>query len=261
MKTARRLEGRCAWVRGATSGIGEAAARLLATEGAAVAIAGIDEERGRQVAREVAAAGTRAVFHACDVAREEDIRSSIDRAAAELGALHIVINNAGVILVKPLHESSREEWDHVFAVNVRSMFFAVKHAVPHLRRAGGGSIVNVGSISSFVGQASTPIYTASKGAVLQLTRSIALDYAADGIRANCICPGITDTPMLREHLEKQPDPAAALEKRLRRVPTGKALGPEDVARAILYLAGDESVGITGTSLVIDGGYTAAAEWE
>ena len=246
---------------GATSGIGEATARLLAEEGAAVVLAGIDGERGRSIAREIVEAGGRAVFHDCDVSAEGEVRASIDRAAAELGALHILVNNAGIILVKPLHESSQGEWDHVFAVNVRSMFFAVKHAVPHLRRAGGGSIVNVGSISSFVGQASTPIYTASKGAVLQLTRSIALDYAADGIRANCICPGITDTPMLRDHMNRQPDPGAALAKRLRRVPAGKALRPEDVARAIVYLASDESTGVTGTSLVIDGGYTAAAEWE
>jgi len=248
-------------VSGATSGIGEAAARLLAAEGASVVIAGIDEERGRAVALEIASAGGRAVFHACDVSREEAVRASIDRAACELGGLHVLVNNAGIILVKLLDECTRDDWERVFAVNVRSIFFAVKHAVPHLRRSGGGSIVNVGSISSFVGQASTPIYTASKGAVLQLTRSIALDYAADGIRANCICPGITDTPMLREHLEKQPDPGAALAKRLRRVPTGKALAPEEVARAILYLACDDSAGVTGTSLVIDGGYTAAAEWE
>jgi NAD(P)-dependent dehydrogenase (short-subunit alcohol dehydrogenase family) len=122
-------------------------------------------------------------------------------------------------------------------------------------------VVNVGSISSFVGQAATPAYTASKGAVLQLTRSIALDYAADGLRANCVCPGITDTPMLRSHLAAQPDPQAALARRLRRVPIHAALRPEEVARAVLYLATEDSAGVTGTALVVDGGYTAAAEWD
>lgn len=256
-----KLDKRGAWVSGGTSGIGAAAARLLAAEGARVAVAGIDAEGGKRVLREIGAAGGHAVFHDCDVSREEDVRSSIDRAAGELGGLEIVVNNAGVILVKLLHECTEADWERVMAVNVRSIFFSVKHAVPHLRRAGGGAIVNVGSISSFVGQAATPIYTASKGAVLQLTRSIALDYAAAGIRANCVCPGITDTPMLREHMEKQSDPEALLRKRLRRVPLGSALRPEDVARAILYLASDDSAGVTGTSLVVDGGYTAAAEWE
>ena len=120
--------------------------------------------------------------------------------------------------------------------------------------------MNVGSISSFVGQAATPAYTASKAAVLGLTRSIALDYAALGLRCNCVCPGITDTPMLREHLNKTPDPEATLSERLRRVPMRLPLQPFDIARAVLYLSCEDSAGVTGTSLVIDGGYLAAAEW-
>ena len=115
-------------------------------------------------------------------------------------------------------------------------------------------------MASFVGQGSTPAYTASKGAVLMLSKSIALDYAADGLRCNCVCPGITDTPMLREHLNMNPDPEAALRQRLRRVPMGVALSPDDIARAVLYFACEDSAGVTGTSLVVDGGYLAAAEW-
>jgi NAD(P)-dependent dehydrogenase (short-subunit alcohol dehydrogenase family) len=129
--------------------------------------------------------------------------------------------------------------------NVKSMFFSVKYAFPYLRRSGRGCIVNVGSISSFVGQALTPVYTTTKHAVVGLTKSIALDYAADGIRCNCVCPGITDTPMLREHLNAQPDPEAALAGRLRRVPMGIALTPHEVAKTILFLSCDDSSGITG----------------
>src|SRR6185295_8610628 len=154
---------------------------------------------------------------------------------------------------------TEHEWDRVMAVNVKSMFFAVKHAMPLLRRAGRSYIVNVGSISSFVGQAQTPVYTTTKHAIVGLTKSIALDYAADGIRCNCVCPGITDTPMLREHLNVQPNPEAALAERLRRVPMGVPLTPHDVAKTILYLSCEDSSGITGTTLTIDAGYLTAAE--
>jgi NAD(P)-dependent dehydrogenase (short-subunit alcohol dehydrogenase family) len=147
------------------------------------------------------------------------------------------------------------------AVNVKSMFLATKYAMPHLRKNRRSYIVNVGSISSFVGQADTPVYTTSKHAVLGLTRSIALDFAADGVRCNCVCPGITDTPMLREHLDSTPDPEATLADRLRRVAMGVALTPADVAKSILFFSCEDSSGITGTSLTIDCGYLTAAEWE
>jgi NAD(P)-dependent dehydrogenase (short-subunit alcohol dehydrogenase family) len=140
------------------------------------------------------------------------------------------------------------------------MFFAFKHAFPYLRKNRRSYVVNLGSISSFVGQSGTPVYTASKGAVLQLSRSIALDYARYGIRCNCVCPGITDTPMLRQHLNATSDPEAHLAKRLNRVPLNVALTPADVAKSILYFACEDSAGITGTSLVVDAGYLAAAEW-
>jgi NAD(P)-dependent dehydrogenase (short-subunit alcohol dehydrogenase family) len=130
-----------------------------------------------------------------------------------------------------------------------------------MRKSGRGYIVNVGSISSFVAQALTPVYTVTKHAVLGLTRSIAVDFAADGIRCNCICPGITDTPMLREHLNHEADPEATLAARVRRVPMGIALQPADIAKSILFLSCDDSSGVTGTSLIVDGGYLTAAEWE
>lgn len=261
MKNTGRLAGNTAWISGATSGIGEATARLFADEGAAVALVGRRIENSRKIAGEIESAGGRAIAIACDVSREHDVRRSIDETVAAFGGLQIVVNNAGMVEVKPLHEYTEQAWDHLMAVNVKSMFFAVKHAYTHLKRQRPAYIVNVGSISSFVGQAMTPVYTVSKHAVLGLSRSIALDYAADGIRCNCVCPGITDTPMLREHLDATPDPAATLAGRLRRVPLGVALSPLDVARSILFLSCEDSSGVTGTSLTIDCGYLTAAEWQ
>jgi len=255
-----RLSGKVAWISGATSGIGEATAELFAEEGAAVALIGRRIERSRETADRICQDGGRAIACECDVSREQEVRATILEAADRLGGLNIVVNNAGMVQVKRLDEYSEEEWDYLMAVNVKSMFFATKHAVPFLKKNEQSHIVNVGSISSFVGQATTPAYTTSKHAVLGLTRSIALDYAADDIRCNCVCPGITLTPMLQEHLEETGDARAALRTRLRRVPLGRSLTPRDVAKSILYFSSDDSVGVTGTSLVVDAGYLSAAEW-
>jgi NAD(P)-dependent dehydrogenase (short-subunit alcohol dehydrogenase family) len=257
----RRLENKVAWISGATSGIGDAVARLFAREGAKVALIGRRLALSRQVAAEIGAEGGEALPLACDVSNERQVRESVGRTVKRFGGLDIIVNNAGMVDIKPLDQYTEREWDRVMDVNVKSMFFAVKHAMPHLRRSRRGCIVNVGSISSFVGQALTPVYTTTKHAVVGLTKSIALDYAADGVRCNCVCPGITDTPMLREHLDAQPRPDAALAARLRRVPMGVALTPHDVARTILFFSCDDSYGITGTTLVIDAGYITAAEWE
>jgi NAD(P)-dependent dehydrogenase (short-subunit alcohol dehydrogenase family) len=256
-----RLSGKVAWISGATSGIGEATAELFADEGAAVVLIGRRTELSLQTADRICKNGGKAMAYTCDVSCEQEVRASIVAGTDRFGRLDIVVNNAGMVQVKPLHEYSEDEWDYLMAVNVKSMFFAVKHALPFLQTHDRSYIVNVGSISSFVGQAGTPVYTTSKHAVLGLTRSVALDYAAAGIRCNCVCPGITLTPMLTEHLEKTGDPQAALDNRLRRVPLGKSLSPEDVARSILYFSCEDSVGVTGTSLVVDAGYLAAAEWD
>jgi NAD(P)-dependent dehydrogenase (short-subunit alcohol dehydrogenase family) len=257
----QRLKGQVAWISGATSGIGEAAAHLFAEEGAKVALIGRREDLGRQIAENIRERGGRAAAFGCDVRCEAAVRDSIIRTVGEFGGLNIVVNNAGMVDVKMLHDYTEEDFDYVMAVNVKSMFFAFKHAYPHLCVRNRSYVVNVGSISSFVGQACTPVYTTTKHAILGLTRSIGLDYAADGIRCNCVCPGITDTPMLREHLDSTPDPEATLRQRLRRVAMGVALTPRDVAKSILYFSCEDSSGITGTSLTVDCGYLAAAEWE
>jgi NAD(P)-dependent dehydrogenase (short-subunit alcohol dehydrogenase family) len=256
-----RLEGKVAWISGATSGIGAATARLFAAEGAKVALIGRRVVLSRRIAAELKAQGGDALPIGCDVSSERQVRESIRQTVKRFGRLDILVNNAGIVHIKLLHEYTEREWDHVMAVNVKSMFFAVKHAMPHLCRARRSYIVNIGSISSFVGQAQTPVYTTTKHAIVGLTRSIALDYATNGIRCNCVCPGITDTPMLREHLNVQLDPEAALAERLRRVPMGVPLTPHDVAKTILFLSCEDSSGITGTTLTIDAGYLTAAEWQ
>lgn len=257
---AGKLAGKIVWIGGGASGIGAAVAELFAGEGARVAVADVQAKPGEDVVRRIGRAGGQALFTPCDVAEEVQVQASIEQTVDQFGALHIVVNCAGVVHVAPLDQYPSEDWDRLMAVNVKSIFLSLKHAIGHLRKNPRSYVVSIGSVSSFVGQAGTPAYTASKGAVLQLSRSIALDYAADGLRSNCICPGITDTPMLRAHMSTEPDPEAALRQRLRRVPTGVMIEPADVARAALFLACEDSAGITGTSLVVDGGYLAAAEW-
>jgi NAD(P)-dependent dehydrogenase (short-subunit alcohol dehydrogenase family) len=255
-----RLLNQVAWISGAASGIGEAVARLFAQQGAAVALADVQSERGRAIADDLRASGGRSMFSECDVARSDEVRDSMERSAREFGGLSIIVNAAGIVQVNLLDQLDEADWDRLMAINVKSIYLSIKHGLAHLKRNARSYVVNVGSISSYVGQARTPAYTASKGAVLMLSKSIALDYAADGVRCNCVCPGITDTPMLREHLNQGPDPEGALAIRLGRVPMGIALRPADIAKAVLYLCCEDSSGVTGTSLVVDGGYLAAAEW-
>ena len=256
-----RFEGQTAWISGAASGIGEAVARHFAAEGANVALIDVQGDRAEAVRATIELECGRAIALVVDVSQEGAVRDSIAATASHFGGLNIVVNCAGIVHVRRLHEYDGDDWDRLMGVNLKSIFLAVKHALPFLRVQGRSYVVNVGSISSFVGQAGTPAYTASKHAVLGLSRSIALDYAAIGLRCNCVCPGITDTPMLREHLDKSPDADALLTKRLRRVPLRAALSPAEVARSILYLSCEDSAGITGTSLVVDGGYLTAAEWD
>ncbi len=241
--------------------MGEATAELLAAKGARVAVVDVQADRGKRVADRIAEQGGEAIFLSCDVAEEEQVRDTIEATVARFGKLQTVVNCAGIVHVAYLHEYSATDWDRLMGVNLKSIFLSLKYGIPYLRRHTRSYIVNIGSVGSFIGQAETPAYTASKHAVLGLSRSIALDYAVDGLRCNCICPGITDTPMLRYHLNTTRDPEATLAQRLQRVPTGAVIKPADVARAALYFCSEASAGITGTSLVIDGGYIAAAEWE
>lgn len=255
-----KLQGKVAIVTGAASGIGRASAVAFSREGARVIAVDIDKGRGEETAAMIAALGGEAFFAHADVSNEADCKLFVQQALALWGRIDILFNNAGVVLVKPLEEMSGDEWDRVMSINVKAAFLAIKHVVPHMRRGGGGVILNTGSIASFTGQLNTPVYSASKGAIALLTKSLALDYGRDRIRVNCICPGITDTPMLREHLGHGAEGEERIRTRLSRVPSGEILSPEDVARAALYLVSDDSIGVTGVLHVVDGGLIAASEY-
>jgi NAD(P)-dependent dehydrogenase (short-subunit alcohol dehydrogenase family) len=245
--------GKRALITGGASGIGRATALLFAREGAAVCVADLGEAGGQAVVRAIREGGGRAIFVRCDVSRAADCRRAVQRTVDELGGLDILFNNAGIIRRATVVDTSEEDWDRVMAVNVKSIFLMSKVAIPIMASAGGGAIVNTASGWGLVGGANAAAYCASKGAVVNMTRAMALDHAAQNIRVNCVCPGDTDTAMLREEARQlgQPDEeflAAAAERPLRRI--GR---PEDVAQAVLYLAGDAASFVTGAALVVDGG--------
>jgi NAD(P)-dependent dehydrogenase (short-subunit alcohol dehydrogenase family) len=252
-----RFTGKVVWISGAAQGIGRGIAEYFASEGASVVLADIKEEAGEKLASLICSNGGKAAFFLCDVNNEASIKNCISKTVDCFNGINVMINNAAVNIVRSLHEYSSEEWDWQMGVNLKAIFLSFKYAYPYLKQQQSSCIVNMGSVSSFVGQARTPGYIASKGAVLMLTKSIAIDYAADGIRCNAVCPGITDTPMLREHMGNN----GALQERLNRVPTGRILSPLDIARTVAYLSCDDSIGVTGTSILIDGGYLATAEWK
>ncbi len=257
----KRLKGQVAWITGTASGIGQGIAELFGEEGARCALIDQNADGGAKVAEEIERKGGEAFFQPCDVADEAQVRDTIEASVDRFGGLQILVNCAGIGHYKLLHEYGADEWDRLMDVNVKSIFFSVKHGVPHLLKNKRSYVVNIGSVGSFTGQYHTPSYITSKGAVLQLTRSIALDYAAQGLRSNCVCPGITETPSFRHHLTTTPDPRATRAKRLSRVPMGVAMQPRDIAKAVRYLSCEDSSGVTGTSLIVDGGYIATAEWE
>ncbi len=257
----KRLEGRVALVTGAGSGIGQGIAELFTEHGAKVALLERDESKGRETLNRILESGGDAILLPADVSKEDDVRRAVAETLESYGALHHLVNNAGIVLVKPLEECTEAEWDDVMAVNVKSVFLTVKHAISALKQADSATIVNIASVSSLVGQGNTPSYVASKGAVMMLTKALALDYARFGIRVNCICPGITDTPLFRYHVSRASDPEATLDRRAARVPLGRFLTPRDIAKAALYLSTDDSSGVTGIAHVVDAGYLAAAEWD
>lgn len=254
-----RVKDRVCVVTGAAMGIGRACVQRLADEGARVALFDVADDAAEAFAAELREDGVDARYWHVDVASEREVREAVEGAAAHFGAVHVLVNNAGISGAnKPTHEISEEEWDRVQAVNVKGVFFCTKHAIAHLRRAGGGSIINLSSIYGLVGAPDVPPYHAAKGAVRLMTKTDAMLYAADRIRVNSIHPGYIWTPMLDEHLRSSgaTDLAAAREEVSRLHPLGILGEPDDIAWGVVYLASDESRLMTGAELVIDGGYTA-----
>jgi NAD(P)-dependent dehydrogenase (short-subunit alcohol dehydrogenase family) len=253
-----RLAGKIAIVTGGAVGIGRACVERLSAEGAHVAIFDLMEAEGAALAAELSAQGRKVAFWKVDVASEPALKSAIDDAAARLGGLHIMVNNAGISgAPKPTDQVSEAEWDRVQSVNVKGVFFGTKHAIPHLRAAGGGSIVNLSSIAGMVGVGGIAPYHASKGAVWMMSRNDAITYAPERIRVNSIHPGYIWTPMVEQHLRAtSADLEAAKAAAGALHPLGHMGEPDDIAWAVVYLASDESKFVTGSALVVDGGYTA-----
>jgi len=241
-------------VTGGASGIGRATCELLAREGARVAITDIQDELGSEVAVAIERSGATAAFWHLDVTIEREIVRAFADIEKRFGGIDILVNNAGISGAdKPTDELDQAEWDEVQAVNVKGVFLCTKHAVPRLLRRGGGSIVNLSSIYGLVGTADSPPYHASKAAVRIMSKTDALLYAKRGIRVNSVHPGFIRTPLLERNVGGDPDILARLEQLH---PVGRLGTPEDVANAILFLASDESRFVTGSELVVDGGYTA-----
>jgi NAD(P)-dependent dehydrogenase (short-subunit alcohol dehydrogenase family) len=255
-----RMRNKVVLVTGGALGIGRATCILLAREGARVAVTDVLDAGGQSLAAEIVALTGRddsARYWHLDVAKEGEVRTVTADVVAQFGGLDVLVNNAGIAGVsRPTHEIGEAEWDRVMAVNVKGPFFCTKHAIPYLRQRGGGSIVNLSSIYGLVGAPDAPPYHASKGALRLMTKTDALLYAADRIRVNSVHPGFIWTPMVEHFLVAGGDVVKGRKALDALHPLGHVGEPEDIAYGILYLASDESRFVTGSELVIDGGYTA-----
>ena len=246
------VNGKSVIITGAGGGLGSVMAQLLCKNGASVLILDLDEDKGAAVAEEIKAAGGNAWFRKADVTNEDDWKSAVDFLSQTTGKVDVLINNAGINIRKPIEQMNLDEWCTVMKVNTGSVFLGCKAVIPRMREQGGGSIINISSVCGLIGHQYTPeAYTASKGAVTLLTKSVASRYAKDGIRCNSIHPSTVDTPLVQVLFK---DPARKAE-RLGEVPLGRLATSDDVANAVLFLASDEASFINGAALTVDGGVT------
>ena len=248
-----RLEGKVAIITGGARGQGATEARMFAQEGARVVIGDIRDELGMQVEAEIRELGGEAIYLHLDVTSDDDWQRAIETAEQQFGKVDVLVNNAAIVLRKGIEETTSDDWDNIMEINAKGVFLGTKAVIPAMRRAGGGSIINISSISGLV-SIGPPAYIATKGAVRLFTKSTAIQYASENIRANSIHPGSVDTDMRREGMGDQTE--EEIQARIDNIPLGRVGATEDISYGALFLASDESSFMTGSELVIDGGYTA-----
>ena len=250
-----QLKGKVALVTGGTEGMGYATAEAFLKAGAKVVISGRSSEKGEIAVRNLEKSGE-VKFVRGDVSMSEDAKRMVEATMEEFGRIDIVFNNAGVYLEKGAEDTTEEEWDRVIDVNLKGTFLVSKYAVPHMRRQGGGAIINNSSDAGLVGNRSCAAYCASKGGVTIMTKAMALDYAKDNIRVNCVNPAVIDTPMVAREVARVDDPERYTQQMNMDHPIGRIGRPDEVAKAVLFLASDQASFITGAALSVDGGLTA-----
>lgn len=254
-----RLAGRVALVTGAAVGIGRGTAAVLAREGAAVAVVDVQVEEGERTAADLRAQGLRADFYRADVADPDQVHAAVAAVVQAYGGVDVLVNNAAVGVYKTILDTTVEEWDRCLAINLRGVFLMSREVVPYMQRRGRGSIVNVASVHAYQNVGATSPYAASKGGVVALTRTMAIDFARDGIRVNAVCPGWIDTPLVAGIFAASGRPEAMRREVAERQLLGRLGTPEEVGRAIAFLASEEASYITGASLFVDAGMTALLE--
>lgn len=250
-----QLTNKVALVTGAASGIGEATAHALAEAGAYVYVADLNQEAGQNVVRQIAAAKGQASFLRLDVANEDSCARAAETVLREQGKIDILVNNAGIGHVGTLKETSGADLDRLYAVNVRGMFNVTKALMPSMIERKSGAVVNLASIGGVVAVGERLAYCTTKFAVVGFTKCLALDHATDGVRVNCVCPGRVETPFVKARLREYPDPEKAYREMAATQAIGRMGTPEEIAAAVLYLASDEAAFVTGSALIIDGGFS------